>query len=112
MGSFKELTSMKEMESFIKDNDLSFIYVTMPNCSVCKGLKPQIETIFLKYPHVHTRTIDASKVTAIAGQYNIFTAPVLILFVKGKEYLREARFVQTQVFDEKISRIYKNMVGS
>lgn len=110
MSSFQALTSIKATEDFIKSNTLAFLYITMPNCSVCYGLQPQIEAIISAYPHIHTRTIDASKVTEVAGKFNIFTAPVLLLFVQGKEYIREARIVHTEAFEAIISRIYKNMV--
>jgi len=109
--AFTSLTSIEDTDHFIKNNDLAFIYITMPNCSVCHGLQPQIEEMFEKYPEIQTRTIDASEVTEIAGKFNVFTAPVLLLFVEGKEYVREARIVHTDAFEEKISRIYENMVG-
>lgn len=110
MTNFKALHSIEETESFIDHHALAFLYVTMPNCSVCHGLQPQIEQILANYPEIEARTIDASEVTEIAGKFNIFTAPVLLLFVERKEYIREARIVQTNRFDEKIARIYKNMV--
>lgn len=109
--AFTSLTSIEETDHFIKNNNLAFIYITMPNCSVCHGLQPQMEEIFVKYPEIQTRTIDASEVTEIAGKFNVFTAPVLLLFVEGKEYIREARIVHTEAFEEKVSRIYENMVG-
>lgn len=109
MTNFMELKSMEEMEAFIHEHDLAFLYITMPNCSVCHGLKPQIETMLSKYPNIHTSTVDAHEVKEVAGRFNIFTAPVLLLFVHGKEYIREARIVQTKRLDEKISRIYNNV---
>jgi len=110
MSSFQALTSMEEIEEFIEQNDLTFLYITMPNCSVCHGLQPQIENMLADYPKIQARTVDASEVTEIAGKFNIFTAPVLLLFVHGKEYVREARIVQTEAFEQKIARIYENMV--
>lgn len=109
--AFTSLTSIEETDLFIEKNDLAFLYITMPNCSVCQGLQPQMEEMFTKYPKIATRTIDASEVKEIAGKFNIFTAPVLLLFVEGKEYIREARIVHTEAFEEKVSRIYENMVG-
>ena len=109
--AFTSLRSIEETDQFIDKNDLAFIYITIPDCSVCHGLQPQIEEIFAKYPEIQTRTIDANEVTEIAGKFNVFTAPVLLLFVEGKEYVREARIVHTEAFEEKISRIYENMVG-
>jgi len=110
MSSFQALTSMGEIEEFIEQNDLAFLYITMPNCSVCHGLQPQIENMLADYPKIQSRTVDASEVTEIAGKFNIFTVPVLLLFVHGKEYIREARIVHTEAFEQKITRIYENMV--
>ncbi len=110
MTAFKTLTSIKDTETFIEENELAFLYITMPNCSVCHGLQPQMEEMFSNYPKIKTRTIDASELTEIAGKFNVFTAPVLLLFVEGKEYVREARIVHTEPFEEKIARIYENMV--
>lgn len=108
--NFAALQSIEAMDQFISENQLAFLYVTMPNCSVCHGLLPQIETMFEQYPEIATRTIDASEVQEIAGRLQIFTAPVLILFVEGKEYLREARIIQTAKLNEQIAKVYENMV--
>lgn len=108
--SFASLHSIGAVDQFISENDLAFLYITMPNCSVCHGLLPQIETMFEQYPQIETRTVDASEVQEIAGRLQVFTAPVLILFVEGKEYLREARIVQTARLDEQIAKVYENMV--
>lgn len=110
MALSKELTSIEETEHVLHNHSLVFLYITQPNCSVCHGLQPQIERILQKYPHIYSYRIDASNVTEVAGRFNIFTAPVLLLFVNGKEYIREARIVQTGLLDDKISKIYKNMV--
>lgn len=106
---FQEITSLNEVERLIDESPLAFLYITLPNCSVCHGLQPQIEAMLSGYPKINARHVDASKVPEIAGRLNIFTAPVLLLFVDGKEYIREARFVQTALLDEKIARIYGNM---
>lgn len=109
MGSFQKLSSMEEIESFIEENELAFLYVTRPNCSVCHGLKPQIEAILDNYPKIYCATVDASEIPEVAGRFEIFTVPVLLLFVHGKEYIREARIVHTEKFEEKVSRIYEHV---
>ncbi len=111
MTKFKDLTSLEEVNNFIKQNQLTFLYFTTPNCSVCHGLQPQIEEMMTQYPEIKARHIDASKVPEAAGQFSVFTAPVLLLFVEGKEYLREARIVQTQKLNDDLKRIYTNLVN-
>jgi|SRR5699024_9242429 len=105
-----ELHSIEEVNNFIKNNELAFLYVTMPSCSVCQGLRPQIESMLEQYPHIKMGLIDASIVEEVRGKFSIFTAPVLLLFINGREYIREARIVHTQVLDKKINRLYKNVV--
>ncbi|WP_156324363.1 thioredoxin [Bacillus sp. FJAT-27251] len=46
------------------------------------------------FPKIQTGLVNAGKVPEIAGYLMAFTVPVLVLYVNGKEYLREARFVQ------------------
>ena len=109
---FKTLNSIEEMKYNIKSESLSFFYITQPNCSVCHGLQPQIEMIMKDFPKIHCYTVDASNVPEIAGEFQVFTAPTLLLFVEGKEYIREARFVQTEKFQQQVARIYRNFSES
>lgn len=104
------LRSIEHVNNFMTNNKLAFLYVTMPGCSVCYGLKPQIEQMLQQYPEIKLGVVDASEVEQVRGQFTIFTAPVLILFIDGKEYLREARIVHTQLLDEKLARIYENVI--
>src|SRR5690625_7820905 len=76
MSKFKDLNSLEEVNDFINQNELAFLYFTTPNCSVCHGLQPQIEEMMTHYPEISTRHIDASLVPEAAGQYSVFTAPV------------------------------------
>lgn len=108
MSTFAALHAIEEIDSFITENELAFIYITMPNCSVCHGLLPQIEAMFKQFPNIATRQVDAAEVQEIAGRFEIFTAPVLLLFVDGKEYLREARIVQTAKLEAQVKRLYEN----
>jgi len=109
LNTFLNLTSLDEINQFIEENDLAFLYFTTPNCSVCHGLRPQIEAMLEQYPKIKRAEIDASEVREAAGQFSVFTAPVLLLFVYGKEYIREARIVHTAELNEKIKRIYENV---
>lgn len=110
MREFTDLTSMETIEAFISENELSFLYISRPNCSVCHGLLPQVQELMEKYPEIKLGHINSDEVEAVAGRFSIFTVPVLLLFVDGKEYVREARIVHMDQFDEKIYKIYSNIV--
>jgi len=42
-----------------------------------------------------------------AGQLSVFTVPGILLFIQGKENIREARHLSVPVFEEKIGRYYR-----
>lgn len=109
MSPFKQLSSIEEINKVIDAHPFVFLYITTPYCSVCHGLKPQIEAILDNYPKIYCATVDASEIPEVAGRFEIFTVPVLLLFVHGKEYIREARIVHTEKFEEKVSRIYEHV---
>lgn len=111
MGEFEELTSVSTVRNFIQNNALTFLYISRPNCSVCHGLFPQVKELMTNYPEIKLGHVNAEQVGEIAGEFSVFTVPVLLLFVEGKEYVREARIVQLQLLDEKINKIYKHVAG-
>lgn len=47
-------------------------------------------------------------VPEVAGQFTVFTVPALLLFVEGKETIREARFVVMDDLHDKFTRVVEN----
>jgi thiol-disulfide isomerase/thioredoxin len=111
MRQFTNLESIEEIDEFIQSNTLAFIYISRPDCSVCHGLMPQVQETMVPFTEIKMAHVSAAEVEEIAGHFSIFTVPVLLLFVNGKEYLREARIVHMDLFEDKIRKIYKNVVG-
>lgn len=111
MREFEKLISLEMVDTFIQNSELSFIYISKNNCSVCHGLLPQVQALMEKYPNIRLGHVNVDTVEEIVGRFNIFTVPVLLLFVNGKEYIREARIVHMDLFEQKIDKIYENVVG-
>lgn len=110
MQEFKPIETIEHLENFINDATLTFLYISRPNCSVCLSLLPQIESILSRYPLIKKGYVNTEELPNVASQFSIFTVPVLILFVSGKEYLREARIVQLDLFEEKIKKVYHHFI--
>lgn len=106
----QQLQSIDQVKSFIQDHQLAFLYISQPNCSICHGLLPQVEKLMLKYPKIKMGHLNTDEVKEVAGFLSIFTVPVLLLFVDGKEYIREARIVHLDLLEEKIKKIYENVL--
>ncbi|GAA0431082.1 thioredoxin family protein [Lentibacillus halophilus] len=111
MRSFTELRSIDAIDLFTKDNRLSLLFVSRPGCSVCHDLLPQVQTLMKNYPKIQLGYINADDVETIAGHFSIFTVPVILVCVEGKEIIREARIVHMDLFKEKLDKLYKNVAG-
>lgn len=111
MKSFQELHQIEEVERFIKEEPFFFLYIFTPDCSVCHGLLPKVEQVVEKYPLIVSRKVNAQKVGEVASNLSVFSVPTLLLFVYGKEYVREGRFVSIEGLNEKISKIYSLAVN-
>lgn len=111
MKEFEQLKSVESANDFITRHPLSFLYITITGCSVCHALQPQVQRLLTKYPDIQLATINAQEVPAVAGSFSVFTAPVLLFYVEGKEYIREARIVHLDLLDEKIRKIYDLVSG-
>ncbi len=102
---FNQYNQLSEVREVIAKEQLVFLYIGQENCSVCHGLKPQIEKIIANYPEIATVELDAIKTPAVAEAFQVLAVPVLLLFVEGKEYLRKARIVNTSEFSQQLEKI-------
>ncbi|MNN84270.1 Thioredoxin [compost metagenome] len=106
MREFEVLTSIESANEFIQRHKLACLYFTITGCSVCHALQPKVQQLMMKYPEIQLGTINAQEVQEAVGRFSVLTAPVLLLFVEGKEYIREARIVHLDLLNEKIQKIY------
>ncbi|MCZ2258173.1 thioredoxin family protein [Sporosarcina sp. G11-34] len=100
------ITSYDAWLEIVKSERPFLLFVKTDNCSVCDGLLPQVtalQTIFT----IPFYIVNAAKMPEMAGQLSLFTAPVVLLFAKGKEYTRFARFVPMEELKKRIEELEK-----
>lgn len=85
-------SGIEEYQAKIAEEESFLLFAKTNNCSVCEGLRPQIEAFEADY-QLPFYLVNAAQVTELAGQLMLFTAPVVLLFHQGKEIHRFARFV-------------------
>lgn len=107
MKEVYELTTIEMAEEFLKNHALSFLFVSRPDCSVCHAILPKLRELLDNYPLIHLGHIDAAKVEEVAEKFLIFTVPIMLLIIDGKEYIREDRFVRFEQLEEKLDQIYE-----
>lgn len=107
MKELHELNSVRAIDAFIHDHPLSFVYVSRQDCSVCHAVLPKLRSLLADYPQIRLGVVDAEVARDIASEFLIFSVPVLLLFVNGKELIREGRFVKFDSLRTQLDRIYE-----
>ena len=101
-----ELKSIDGIEEAIKEGAV-LLYVSAPNCSVCDALKPKVEALFgERFPKVRLFEANVAKVPELAGRFNIFSAPAILIFFDGQEFVREGRNVSLELLAQRLGKIY------
>lgn len=84
------------------------VYFSAPNCGVCHALRPKVEELFSdKFPATRFIHIEVDKSPGVSADYGVFSAPTLLVFFEGKEFLRKVRLMGIQELQEKIERPYQ-----
>lgn len=98
------ITSFEHWLEVVEQQKQLLLFVKTNNCSVCDGLYPQIEALQKDYniPFYKVNVVD---VPEVAGQLSLFAAPVVLLFHKGHEYARYARFVQMEELKKRLGEL-------
>jgi thioredoxin-like negative regulator of GroEL len=105
------LNEKENVENLITDNEMVLLYFGSESCNVCNSLKPKVRELLKSFPKIKSVEIDVEKQMALSAQYNIFTIPAVILFIEGKEIIREARHISIEDISKKIERYYELFYG-
>lgn len=104
--TFNTVDSLIKSEESIKNNDIVLFYFSAERCTVCKALKPKIEEMAAHFPEMKLNYVDVEQHKEFAGTFNIFTIPVILVFIQGKETIRESRNISVAMLEDKIQRYY------
>lgn len=106
------LKSIEEIDNFISKARFALLYFSSDSCGVCASLFPKIEVLLKEYPAIELAKADIGQVPAVAGAYSIFTIPAILVFMDGKEIIREARHISVELLKERIERYYEFAASS
>lgn len=104
-----DIKDRNEVANLIKDNKMSIIYFTGSTCGACEAIKGKIESILNEYPKIACREVNGEKYIDLAAEYDVFSLPIMLLFIEGKEFLRLGRNVNLLELKGDIERYY-NMI--
>lgn len=108
---FSEIQSIEQFEHFQKEQAV-LAYFSASACSVCHVLKPKVEELVLqKFPNIKLISIKSDEYPEIAAQNQVFTAPTILVFFEGREYIRKSRNIGVLELQEAIGRPYSLVFG-
>ena len=98
---------MKSLDELKKEGSAVLLYFFSPSCAACTDLNPKIEEMVNKsFPKFVFYKVNAFDNPELAASASVFSAPAILIFFEGKEYIRESKYISVRQLSEKIRRYY------
>lgn len=98
---------VEDLNNLISSEAAVAVYFSAPHCGVCHALRPKVEELLSnEFPKIKFIHIEIDKSPTISGEYSVFSAPTLLVFFDGKEFLRKVRLMGIKELHDKIERPY------
>ncbi|MCW8827236.1 MAG: thioredoxin family protein [Gammaproteobacteria bacterium] len=106
----KKIESTEQLNEQLNQFPITALYFSGSSCGVCHALRPKVEALFTEeFPQAPLLEIATDEQPELAAQYGVFTLPVLILYIDGREGSRFARTFSLGEVREALERPY-NMI--
>lgn len=103
------ILSIKELETFIKSESIVAVVFSTHTCKVCQPLKAKIgsmaEELNIAYDDIFIDDLEMAQ-----GLYQIYTSPIVLLFVEGRESKRYSAAIDMKDIYTSIKR-YKMLLS-
>ena len=104
----QNIGSITDFEQLVQTTDMVLAYFSHDSCSVCKVLLPKVKALLKRdFPEVKMAYCNIEQVPEASAQNSVFTAPTLLIFVQGKEYMRYSRNIGLDQLSQTIARPYE-----
>lgn len=98
----------EQFEKALEENPLMLVYFSGQNCNVCVSLKPKIEMLVeQQFPTVKIFEVKTEQAPEMISRFSVFSVPVVMFFVEGRDYIREARNISVVELAQKMDKIIK-----
>lgn len=95
------------LNNVIQEHEMVLVYISTKSCGVCQVIKPQVKQLISNYPKIKLVEIKADQSISLSASLEVFTVPAVLLFIEGKEAIREARHISLINLEQKIARYYE-----
>lgn len=103
----------EELEIKIKESQGVLVYFKNDFCGPCVALRPKVsDLIESKFSKMEMEIVDSFTNPSLAGQYNVFGNPTLLVFFEGREYIRKSKYISMPELQGEIERLYEMVFAS
>ncbi len=89
------------------ESENTILYFWNASCTVCGLLYEKLVVLVTtEFPRLSIAKIDTATNPNLRAQYQVFSSPLIILLLDGKEYLRSSGNVSVHQLKAKINRLY------
>lgn len=106
-GKMRKVCTDAEIQEIIKKNKMAVVYFTGMDCGACEAIKFKIESILRSFPQINGCEINGENDLVISAKYGVFSLPIFLLYIEGKETIRIGRNVDLLDLEKNIKRYYE-----
>ena len=104
--------NLEVLQNSIRTEVGVLVYFSGENCNVCHALRPKFKELFDKeFPLIKQIYLDAEENVEISVHNQVLSVPTMLVFLDGKEFIREGRSVSLYQLKEKLLRPYGMMTS-
>ena len=108
----RTLSDLNELNGVLESELAVVLYFSSPSCNVCHVLRPKLmEALEKEYPLIARYHADIALTPEIAAEFQIFSAPTIIVFLEGREFIRKGRAMSVDGLLQEIKRPYTLMTS-
>lgn len=91
---------------------MALLYFSGSTCGVCRDMLPKLEKLLERYPRIRAARAETQDLPELAAAHGVFSVPAILLFIQGKETVREAGIISLDGLERKIARYYELLYGN
>ena len=104
--------NLEELQNIVRTEVGVLLYFSGENCNVCHALRPKFKELFdNSFKEIKQIYLDAHENPEISAHYQVFSVPTMLVFLDGREFVREGRAVSMYKLEENLHRPYSMMIG-
>lgn len=101
------INNNEEIKNIIRENEIVILYFSNKVCGACEVIRSKVERILESYAKIKSIEIDGEENIKLAAMNDVFSFPLLLLYVNGKETMRVGRNVDLIELENSIKRYYE-----